>query len=145
MRDENRRVELQDGLLGSGHVSTLVVETVRQSAVYLRIVAWVTLGSGGLSVLAALATVAFTDLGALGFISILPHLVGAGLGIACGLHLRSAAATARRVGERGLLSDLEGTLGHQLLYWRIVGVTTALGGLFVITAVVWAALAMPSF
>ncbi len=67
MRDEHNRVNLQEGLLDSGHVSTLVLETVRQSALYLRIVAWVTLASGGLSVVAALATVVFADLGALGF------------------------------------------------------------------------------
>ncbi|MGH1342633.1 MAG: hypothetical protein ACRBN8_13815 [Nannocystales bacterium] len=142
MRGAENRVELQEGLLDAGHVSTLVIETVRQSAIYLRIVAWVTLASGGFSALAAVGAIAFTDLGRLGFIAILPHFVGAGLGIACGLHLRSAAATARKVGERGLLSDLEGTLGHQLLYWRIVGVSSVVGALLVLLGLTWVLIAV---
>lgn len=140
MRDMPNQVQQQDGLLDSGHLSTLVLEATRQTAPFLRIVAYVTLGGAALSIVAAVGTLWAADMGHLGILAILPHLIWAAVGTAAGLNLRSAAIAARRVGQRGLLSDLEDTLGHQLLYWRIVGTMSALAAGMVVMFLGWMAL-----
>jgi hypothetical protein len=139
-----RSVHRSEGILGDGHVSSLVIHTLQSTGPWLRIAGIGTIVFAALSVLSGVISLFVMPLAssfAMPFVQVSVQLIVAAIMIRAGTHLLNTAKAGQRLVDRGSLVDLEDALGHQLLYWRIVG-TMMLVGIGVVVLFVLVALAV---
>ena len=133
-----RSVHRSEGILGEGHVSNLVIHTVQMMRPWLRIAGIGTIVTAALSIVTGVVSLFFMPIEssfAMPFVQVGTQLIVAAIMIRAGMHLLNTAKAGQRLADRGNLVDLEDALGHQLLYWRIIGIMMLVAGGLVVLLV----------